>query len=1259
MSHVTKNQRPFLPRRDTFLPEVLEPRVLLSGTTYVVNSLADVVANDGVVTLREALQAANTNIAPTTDVMAGSDSETDTITFDLPALQAEAGPDEPLVIVLTGRQLAITDDLVLTGPGADVLTIDARGGSRVIEVLFVPPSIVTASLTGLTITGGWTDEPGGGIYNEGNLSLRDVVISGNYSRSGGGIFNPGRASLRLDRVALVGNTASNHGGGGLCSSGQADLTSVLIAGNSALYGGGIYNVGSWTNSDLGKTSLTHVTISGNTATIEGGGIHNVGFSWNESSSPGGTMLLYNSIVAINTAQEQRNDVAGQFLGDRNLVGIDPGFADAAGGDYRLSPTSVGINLGRNHRTVDATGAPLAEDLAGQTRIIDGTADLGAYEYPGAPDPAREAPSVVVTTLQDLTDWSDGQTSLREALVHGMLGDVGSVVTFDPRLAGGTAVLDGQELVLYSSVSINGPALPLTIDAAQASRIIGIGGADPEVVLSNLTLTRGHAGTGGAVVVHNGHLTLQDAAVTDSTAVDGGGIANLDRLSLVRTIIDGNSVSFFGGGIYNGAAASLEMNDSTVSGNFARRHGGGIYGGDEASLTLVDSLVSGNAIIAQEYSFGGYEYSFGAGLYIEGSMAELIRTTVEDNTGTGIAGSRGGGIHCLEGLLRLTDSVLLRNRVTDEFSNARGGGLFARKSQVSMAGSLIQDNQADIGGGVFTEWSTIDMTRVEVQGNGARTGDGGGLYLSSGDWRLIESTVHGNTARNNGGGISAATGSFTGRTVNTTFSGNRATYGRGGGAWLEGSELFLTNVTVTENVSGVSGGGVAGGTLALHNSLLAGNLYHLGSAPSDLSATCRPDSSHNLIGVRETASLQWMEGTNGNLVGTATAPLDARLGPLAHNGGPIRTHALLEGSPAIDAGRWPNAIEEGLVADQRGLPRTDGDGDGVIVVDIGAYEALAEQAVPIVWVQHVFYNNSVLDGADPAANTDDDAAIDPTRQALAPGQASTSANVTSYARGLNGLMIDIAHIGSQPVEADDFTVRVCTDGATWVAGPAPTVSVRHGAGVDGSDRVTLTWPDGAIRDGWLEVTARTSLGLAEPRTFRYGNLRGDFNGDGHVDDRDLSILLGHWGDSGAGPAGGDTLLDGLVDDRDLSIVLANWGSTLPALVAAAPPAELTAEPTVDAVLADWDHSGAIREDDDPTGDGRIEDRILTVLVSEPAQEIEWPARATVAAPADGTTLAPSAVIDVPAAKAFTGPRGLAQDLPSSLVDLLSAGREAHT
>ena len=74
---------------------------------------------------------------------------------------------------------------------------------------------------------------------------------------------------------------------------------------------------------------------------------------------------------------------------------------------------------------------------------------------------------------------------------------------------------------------------------------------------------------------------------------------------------------------------------------------------------------------------------------------------------------------------------------------------------------------------------------------------------------------------------------------------------------------------------------------------------------------------------------------------------------------------------------------------------------------------------------VFYNHSAWDGNNPAANTNDDNAIAPDKAALLPGGTATFANYTSYSRGLNGIMVDIANLPGTPT-TNDFTFRVGND-----------------------------------------------------------------------------------------------------------------------------------------------------------------------------------------------------------------------------------------
>lgn len=146
-------------------------------------------------------------------------------------------------------------------------------------------------------------------------------------------------------------------------------------------------------------------------------------------------------------------------------------------------------------------------------------------------------------------------------------------------------------------------------------------------------------------------------------------------------------------------------------------------------------------------------------------------------------------------------------------------------------------------------------------------------------------------------------------------------------------------------------------------------------------------------------------------------------------------------------------------------------------------------------RHVFYNHSAYDGRDPAATAADDAAVAPNKSALLPGQTASFSNVTSYSRGINGVMVDLENVPeAATVTAANFAFALGKGDGAWADGPAPAaVMLRRGAGVNGSDRVTLTWGDGQILNRWLRVSFTPGTGSATPinqDVFYFGNLRGE-------------------------------------------------------------------------------------------------------------------------------------------------------------------------
>ena len=145
-------------------------------------------------------------------------------------------------------------------------------------------------------------------------------------------------------------------------------------------------------------------------------------------------------------------------------------------------------------------------------------------------------------------------------------------------------------------------------------------------------------------------------------------------------------------------------------------------------------------------------------------------------------------------------------------------------------------------------------------------------------------------------------------------------------------------------------------------------------------------------------------------------------------------------------------------------------------------------------KYLFYNNSWFDGNDPAINAADDGAIATDKAPLVVGQKASFANYSSYAAGINGVMVDLAGLTETPTLSDfDFHVGNSNNPNNWAAATDPIgFSVRPGAGVDGSTRVTFTWADGTIRNDWLQVTVRPNqhTGLAAPDVFFFGNAVGE-------------------------------------------------------------------------------------------------------------------------------------------------------------------------
>lgn len=582
-----------------------------------------------------------------------------TITFD-PALSGQT-------IALTNGQILMDRSLTVDASALPAgITISGNNASRVFEVA----SGATVLLDSLTITGGKSADgavgaigsdggdtqpggpggpgsggaPGGGIFNQGTLTLNRVTLSGNTTGKGGkggdggpgllqgaggngggggvggAIYNSGTGTLTILNSTIVNNTDGAGGNGGGSDTRRG-------SGGNGGSGGGIANAG--------ILNLTQTTITGNAGAVGGNGETGSAFG---GSGGGvfntGTLNLTNSIVALNSAPDGQPDLSGSatavggvnFVGDPTGVnGLGTAGVDYLTGDPLLAPLG---SYGGPAQTrpplpgspaINATSGGLGTDQRGLTRPQGAGFDIGAVEMEFA----------TVTNAAD-----SGPGSLRQRIFEA--GNYSGIL-IDAGLAGKPLVLTGGQITFDKSLTLNASAVAggLTVSGNNLSRVFAVA-AGQTVDLRSLTITDGNAtagqgggifnsgnltldqctlsensasGAGGGLYVSSGAVTLNNSTVSGNMAGgtgNGGGISNPGgTLTLNQCTLTGNSTPANGGGVAFGAnGGTLVMNQCTVTENVAAIQGGGIFNNGVA-FTVFNSIVAGNtAPTATEISGAG-------------------------------------------------------------------------------------------------------------------------------------------------------------------------------------------------------------------------------------------------------------------------------------------------------------------------------------------------------------------------------------------------------------------------------------------------------------------------------------------------------------------------------------------------------------------------------------------------------------------------------------------------------------------------------
>jgi hypothetical protein len=797
---------------------------------------------------------------------------------------------------LTAGQLTLADKATTTinGPGANLLAVSGGGNSRVLELYGG-----SAAISGLTITGGRATyipngrvESGGGIYNiKGTLNLSHVTVSGNSAEGeGGGIYTYSGTSNLTDVTVSHNTNASNvpQGGGGLANLfGWTTVNGGAIEGNSGGYGGGLYN-------RSGTLTLANVTISGNSAT-NGGGVF----------SKLGPFSMANVILSGNTASQQ------------------------GGGCFNYYPTMSMTNVTVSGNTAGQSGGGL---------LSEGIAQLTNCTFSGNSAPVGAGVSILASDLNltnslTLTNSTlSGNTATQQG--GGLYASSGSVTLINCTVSANTAPTGGGLVNSKNAATVtlintivakqtSGGDISGAVQPASANNLIGNGSGMTGI--SNGT-NGNQVGTASALIDPKlsplgdyGGPTMTMVPLPGSLAIGGGTTGSDIPATDQRGFARGSSIDI---GAFQGEGTTLVVN-TTVDG----------VGSGPGQLSLRQAINLANLEPnAYPIQFDATVFQNPQTITLAGTQLELANMMTDMTITAPAAGltvSGGGTSRVFEVDAGVTASISGLT-ITGGKTAGNGGGLYNDGGNVTLTNCTVSENSSTMnvagasGGGVRAAGGTTTLLDCTISGNSALR-DGGGLSADGGTMVLTNCADSGNSAAAHGGGLFA----FGGTTLtvnNSTFNGNSANTDGGGLYLAAGGSTTLTNCTVSGNSAASFGGGIwaSSGNTTLTNTIVAAN-----SAPArvDFSGTLVASSANNLIGNGSGMS-GISNGSNGNQVGTASAPINPLLSPLGSYGGPTQTMALLPGSPAIAAGTAGTGVPG---TDQRGQERSGH-------VDIGAFQS---------------------------------------------------------------------------------------------------------------------------------------------------------------------------------------------------------------------------------------------------------------------------------------------------------------------------------
>lgn len=541
-----------------------------------------------------------------------------------------------------------------------------------------------------------------------------------------------------------------------------------------------------------------------------------------------------------------------------------------------------------------------------------------------------------TGLIPLTD-PDGDGPLTSEIDIGVAGSSGAL-TID----GGSVRIDAvgasdqdsifqvladttlRNMALVNSTGVNGAAIELSSGDLNVNNVYFANNKAIGPVPRPGALDTTPLGVGGAIVNHNGNLTVTNSRFENNAANRGGG-AIADLTGAIGNSTDVSTTVFLGNEADPALAAAESGESISDDPADAPGNGGAIYIGTNGVANIENALFSGNTAANE----GGAVWSAGFDLVLAGVTAVGNTAAGARADGGSDDGGGGGGLY-FQGVpgysAEISDSRFAANDASG--ADGSGGAIFHNRGVLRIADSLISSNTANrAGGGIESANGRLEMTGTTVgglraaEGNmaGNNPGNGGGIHVGGNTTAVLDDSVIAFNTATDGGGLWNG-GSSSLELNNSTVSDNQAS-GSGGGLYqVSGGDTNLDYVTVTANRAGGDGGGLAVGAeitadFAADSSIIAGNSAD--GAGADVVEGGLTDDGNNVTGV------------------------DPVLDTLKLYGGPTATHPVLAGSPALEAGN-DNTCNGGDIdnLDQRGAERffdaTPDDGTDA-ACDSGAFE----------------------------------------------------------------------------------------------------------------------------------------------------------------------------------------------------------------------------------------------------------------------------------------------------------------------------------